>query len=90
VTAASFTCAICGTQPQIQHWDRRNVQLPPICCHCEVLYTTVHSFPRDRRVGAPKHGSHRDRREAMRLYAITEALETTALRMQWEMPHARA
>lgn len=85
-----FTCAICqrATAPKI--WTTaRDRDVAPICYRCEVEYTTVSSFPRDRRIGKPKGGSHMDRRHAMRLCAMAEALSITANQIKWSAKYGR-
>lgn len=69
-----FVCAICSREASNRwNWSPRDYERPPICKGCEACY----------RVQRPRGGSFRDRREAMRLYAIAEALATEATQIEW-------
>lgn len=75
-----FFCAICQRQICLRWNPRgRGSEIAPICRYCEGEYT--------RGVGAPTHGSFRDRREVMRLGALAEALRSLATRKEWERRH---
>lgn len=78
-----FCCAICQRIVDTR-WNHvgRDEEVPPICRWCEHEYTD--------RVGKPVAGSFRDRRDAMRIYALAEALHTAAMRIHWSTEYAAA
>jgi|GEM_PF-2082213 len=79
-----FICIACKRKVEPVTWTTmRDRDVPPICYRCEVEHTTVSVFPSARFVGKPMGGTHMDRRQAMRLYAMADALETTARQMKW-------
>lgn len=86
----AFTCIACQREIKPMCWTTmRDRDVPPICYRCEVEHSTVSIFPRPRTIGKPKGGTHMDRRQAIRLFAIASALEQTALQMKWNN-HAAA
>ena len=82
--APNFTCVSCEHEVDRRWWNPRwqGRVLPPLCGYCEGLYT--------ERVGAPKRGSMKDRRTAMRLAAMSEVLRSKAASIQWSRTHGRA
>lgn len=78
-----FACGICERRVTMR-WNRHGSGeiIPPICPSCEREFTY--------RIGKPRGGSLRDRREAMRGFAVAEALNSEAHRMQWERRHGWA
>lgn len=86
MTGDLFRCAACQRDVKIPWyggWDARAREIAPICQSCENDYTVTSIYPRDRRVRPPTGGHFRDRREAMRLYAMADCLHCEALRLQW-------
>jgi hypothetical protein len=77
---ADFACAICGTVVSNRWRFGREREFAPVCRYCEGYYTM--------RVGKPQAGSFRDRREAMRLMALAEALHGAAGAKAWSDRHA--
>ena len=79
-----FRCAIC--RRDIRDWPGRNgrdAHLEPICRSCESVWTSG--------TGRPQHGSFKDRRRAMQLLALAEALHNRAALINWEdRVHGRA
>lgn len=78
-----FTCVIC----QHRIWMRWNVvgpgeQIPPVCRSCESHYA--------KGAGQTMAGSFRDRREAIRLFAVAEALHCAAKQIQWSIDYGAA
>lgn len=81
----NFICAICE-QTVDMRWNSyrqgRDTILPPICNGCEGQYTD--------RIGKPKHGALRDRREAIRICALAEALIGNAYSLKWSQRYGQA
>lgn len=87
---ADFVCAICEHPASNRfHWSPRDYERPPICKSCE----TVAGY---NWTGAARHrtrptgGTHRDKREALRIGALADALAQEATSMQWSAKHGRA
>lgn len=77
-----FTCAICQRRIEMRwNFGRSDAILPPICLSCERLYTEG--------VRAPSAGAFRDRRNAVRILALAEAINSEVGRQQWEARHGR-
>mgnify|MGYP001758574395 FL=1 len=78
-----FCCVICERKVNTR-WCSvgRDEEVPPVCRYCERQYAEG--------VGKPAAGSFRDRRNAMRIYALAEALHTAAMRIQWSTQYAAA
>lgn len=89
MSGKTFACGICARIAGPERWrvTDREAEAPPICRGCEIEFTTISEFPRARYVGAPRGGSFRDRREAMRLFAIAEALHVEAMRQTWSVKY---
>lgn len=71
-----FRCAICDRD--IRDYPGRNGRdrhLKPICLSCEHRWT--------ERVGKPAGGSFMDRRKAMQIVALVEALHSSAASIKW-------
>lgn len=71
-----FRCAICDRE--IRDYPGRNGRdrhLAPVCRVCEHYWT--------ERVGKPAGGSFMDRRKAMQITALAEALHSKAASIQW-------
>lgn len=84
IGAPNFICVACEREVENRWWSPRNRDraLPPLCPCCEGHYS--------ERIGKPNHGSLADRRNAMRLVAIAEALHTAACAKQWGVRYASA
>ncbi len=82
--APDFACVSCGHYVDMRWWNPRwqNRVLPPLCAYCEGNYT--------ERVGNPKRGTMMDRRNAMRVAAMSELLRSTAAKIQWSRTYGRA
>lgn len=73
-----FTCAACERRVSMQFVYKLGAPwspLPPLCVSCERDYS--------RGVGKPSGGSYRDRRQAIQLLALSEALRCEAARQSW-------
>lgn len=79
----AFFCPICERTIE-QNWNfvGPHMTIAPICSICEWRYT--------ERVARPKAGAFRDRRIAMQIYALAEALHCAAMRIRWKDEHASA
>ena len=76
-----FTCAIC--ERPVRMWGMnhgRDEQIAPVCRYCEKHYGSR----------APQAGAFRDRRKAVQISALAEALSSRARIMQWEGRYVRA
>ena len=85
-----YICASCANRVETRWWqpnDRRRA-LPPLCPSCESKYTQG-SWPHTG-IREPKHGAFMDRRNAMRIAALSEALLSAAYSKQWSEKHGRA
>lgn len=84
---ADFTCAICQKAASNRwNWSAKDYERPPICKCCERGRT---GWPHSRRnAQPPSHGQFRDRREAMRLFAVADALAEEAARTTWSKAYA--
>ncbi|HEV7340826.1 MAG TPA: hypothetical protein VGN68_04270 [Sphingopyxis sp.] len=84
---ADFTCAICEREASNRfHWSPRDYERPPVCKSCESL--TGYSWTgAARRRTAPTGGTARDKRDAMRIGALADAIGQLAARQQWEVQH---
>lgn len=81
-----FTCAICQREAtNCWNWSPKDYERAPVCKSCERGHT---GWPFRRGVQPPKHGSFRDRREAVRIFALADALHDEAARMDWNKTHA--
>lgn len=75
-----FACAIC--EHEVRDFPYRNGRerhLAPICRRCERCWS--------ERVGKPSAGFMMDRRKAMQIFCLAEALHSTASLMDWEAKH---
>jgi hypothetical protein len=75
-----FVCAIC--EREVRDYPNRrgpDRSLDPVCRYCEKYWT--------ERVGKPAFGSFMDRRRAMQVSALSEALHTKARHKQWSSSH---
>jgi hypothetical protein len=87
--ADRFVCAICERENKPTVWTRMaDRDISPICYRCEVEWTSSGYGYRSRRVGAPKGGTHMDRRMVLRLYALAEALDAAAHQLTWSKQYA--
>lgn len=85
-----FTCTICEHVASNRwNYSARDYERPPICKSCESV--TGYSW-----TGAMRHrtkptgGTARDKREALRIAALADALAHEATRQQWEAKHGHA
>jgi hypothetical protein len=78
-----FTCVVCQRNIEMR-WNHlgRNQILPPLCAICESRYSEG--------IGRPAHGAFRDRREAIRIYALAEALHCEAAQKKWKSVNVAA
>lgn len=82
-----FTCVICNKLASNRfNWSPRDFERPPICRVCETIsgYSWTGAA---RHYAKPTGGTFRDRREAMRINALAEALATAATRQEWSRKH---
>ena len=81
--ALLFRCAICEREVR-DFPDRsgRDRHVEPLCLMCERHWT--------ERTGKPKDGSFMDRRKAMHVLALANALHNTASIKQWNCAHGCA
>lgn len=80
--AQSFICAVCERDVDMR-WNRRNGPdriVPPICPYCERHYGSR----------GPQAGAFMDRRKAVQISALAEALHTEAAHQKWRGHHGRA
>ena len=84
VNVPNFVCSVCERDVDRRWWNLRDRKrnLPPICSYCEQYYAA--------RIGPPKRGSAMDRRNAMRIAALAEAILGAAGIKQWSATHGRA
>jgi hypothetical protein len=85
-----FTCVICEQQEcQRWAWRPQDIGIAPICKRCEHAWSTCSSWNGSSRdQGKVNAGAFGDRRMARRLFAISEALHTTATRIEWSAKNA--
>lgn len=78
-----FCCVICERQVSTR-WSSvgPTEEQSPVCRYCEGQFA--------QGVGKPTAGSFRDRRNAIRIYALAEALRTAAMRIHWSTQYAAA
>jgi len=77
-----FCCAIC--EHEVRDWpDRKgpDQQVAPVCRMCERWWT--------ERTGKPRDGTMMDRRKALHVLALSNAIRNTAGFMEWEANHGR-
>ena len=76
-----FRCTICEREIYDIPRNGRDCQLSPICRGCESRWT--------ERMGKPKAGSFMDRRKAMQIAALAEALHSKAASLKWSAEYGR-
>lgn len=83
-----FVCAVCNCAVNNDYcYSPREFERPPICLSCE----TCKGFSWNGRSMSrtkPSGGSHRDRRNAIRIAALADALAEEANRQKWSKTHA--
>lgn len=83
-----FVCAICNhTTHNAYRYSPREFERPPICRGCE----TCRGYSWNGRVMSrtkPTGGSHHDRRNAIRIDALADALGAEVNRQNWSKKHA--
>ena len=87
---SDFVCAICerGASNRF-NYSPRDYERPPICKSCENV--NGYSWTGSARFRTkPSGGSFRDRREAVRIDALADAIAHEANRMKWNKEHASA
>lgn len=78
-----FCCVVCLRNVDTRwNYVGRDEEVAPVCRWCERDYSEG--------MGKPAAGSFRDRRNAVRIYVLAEALHTAAMRIQWSNRHAAA
>jgi len=85
-----FVCAICAGDAS-NRWNHspRDYERPPICKSCETI--TGYSWNgRPMTRTKPKGGTHRDRRDAIRIAALADAISAEAKRKLWSEKHGCA
>lgn len=84
----NFVCAVCEQEINCR-WNSRGQdrQVPPVCRNCEVVSGYGWNGATRFR-GKPKGGSFMDRRNALRILALAEALESTARQIDWRACNA--
>ena len=78
-----FRCALC--ERDIKDYPNRNGRdrhLEPVCRLCESMWTEG--------TAKPKHGAMMDRRKALHVLALSNALHNAAALSQWSASHGRA
>jgi hypothetical protein len=88
--APDFTCAICQhVVTNRWNYSPRDYERPPICKSCESVTGYSWNGGTTHRT-KPSGGSFRDRREALRIGALADAIASEATRQAWRTKHARA
>ena len=84
-----FDCVVCGHTVKCA-WNPRGKdrQIPPICNSCERINGYAWHGRARHRTGATR-GFWMDRRNAMRIDALADALAQEANHQQWRMKHGR-
>ena len=80
-----FVCVVCERLIDMRWnfgWRGRDKSIPPVCQSCEYNYTVG--------VGKPRGGSLMDRRQAVRVCALAEALRVAAQQITWSQKYGRA
>ncbi len=78
-----FVCAICEREVRDYAFRvGRDRHLAPVCKLCEHMWTEG--------TGRPKDGSMMDRRKAMQIIALSNALHNSAALREYEAKHGRA
>ncbi len=82
-----FECIICQEiASNCFNWSPREYHRPPICASCEsVTGYSLHGRARHR--GKPKGGTFRDKREAIRIGAMADAIAQEATQKIWREKH---
>ena len=87
---ADFECAVCGHVASNRwNYSPRNYERPPVCRSCETVSGYSWTGQAKHRT-MPSGGTYRDRREAMRIGALADAISDEAKRQQWSKHHAAA
>lgn len=87
---ADFTCIICEHVASNRFlWSARDYQRPPICKSCEMLSGYAWHGGAINRT-KPRGGTARDKREAMRIGALADAIAQEANRQKWSPKNVRA
>jgi len=89
-TPADFVCAICEQRATNRYnWSARDYERPPICKSCETV--TGYSWTGAARMRTkPTGGTARDKRDALRIAALADAIGHLAARQKWEAHHGCA
>lgn len=78
-----FRCAICEREARdYPNRNGRERHLSPVCRVCEWRWT--------ERTRKPLGGAFMDRRKAMQIAALAEALHSAAMQIQWSAQYGRA
>jgi hypothetical protein len=82
--AADFQCAICERVASNRfNYSPRDYERPPICKSCESVSGYSWNGGARQRT-KPKGGTFRDRREALRIDALADAIAHEACRQNWK------
>ena len=84
-----FECAICGRQCSNRwNYSPRNFERPPVCNACENISGFSWTGAPKQRV-RPTGGTHHDRRNAIRIAALADAIGQEAAHQEWSNRHGR-
>ena len=87
---ADFQCAICGCGASNKfNRSPRDYERPPVCKSCEEITGYSWNGGAMRRT-KPTGGSHRDKRNALRIAALSDALVHECNRQKWSAKNGRA
>jgi hypothetical protein len=83
-----FTCAVCK-RAATNRWNYspRDFERPPVCKSCEAIKGYNHTGARYRT--KPSGGTFRDRRNAIRIDALADALSDEAAKQNWSIHYDR-
>ena len=85
-----FVCAICERDTTNRYnYSPRHFERPPICTSCENISGYAWTGAARART-KPTGGTARDRRQAIRIDALADALAQEANRQHWSTKHGRA
>jgi len=90
VPPEDFSCAVCGRLATNQWiYSPRDYERPPICKSCESVKGYAWNGGPQHRT-KPSGGTHRDRREAIRIDALADAIAAEANQQHWSARYGRA
>ena len=82
-----FACAVCGSIASNRwNYSPREFERPPICKSCEnIVGYAWHGGVKCRT--KPSGGTHHDKRQALRIAALADAIAAEASEQQWSAAH---